>query len=453
MENEIQMIPVEKLRHHPQNPRHDLGDLNELADSISAQGILQNLTVIPDPEAEDRYLVVIGNRRFEAAKMAGLTELPCRVAHMDQREAMRTMMSENMQRTDLTMYDQIQGVGYMQQLGMTIPEIAKGTGLSEKTVRNRAKLGQLPADTLQSACSRGATLMDLLDVMEIKSESKRKEVMDAIGSNNYVWALNHARHEQAVREWHATVMPAILAKYPKIGEVPNGERYSGKWKELARWSNRDEKTAAVPDPKPGKKYALQDFDFMVCLMVEDEGWKRQKAAEKSRDAWMKDRKATAKALNAEAWELRADFIRKFTVKNAQEKARFYELLACAVMGWGAFRAGIGYYHSSWDQTAIRRILCIPYEQQRDKQEPLEHELQRRGVKREAFLLAWAVSGGVTNNVDREDGYISTYNAIWKECGELTDAYDLLKDLGYQMSDFEISLRDKTNDFFKEEYDG
>ncbi|MBO6269431.1 MAG: ParB N-terminal domain-containing protein [Clostridium sp.] len=72
------MLPIENLLPHPLNPRKDLGDLTELADSIRAQGVLQNLTVVPEPlEGPDKYRILIGHRRHAAAKLAGLTELPC----------------------------------------------------------------------------------------------------------------------------------------------------------------------------------------------------------------------------------------------------------------------------------------------------------------------------------------------------------------------------------------
>ena len=57
--NMIEMIPMEQLQHHPENPRLDLGDLTELADSIKKNGIMQNLTVVPSETEKDRYLVVI----------------------------------------------------------------------------------------------------------------------------------------------------------------------------------------------------------------------------------------------------------------------------------------------------------------------------------------------------------------------------------------------------------
>ena len=155
--NEIKMIPIGDLEHHPDNPRADLGDVSELAASIKAKGIMQNLTVIPDLERQ-KYLVVIGNRRLEAAKLAGLIELPCRIADMSKTEVLQTMIAENMQRSDLTVMDQINGIGKMQQLGMTLPEIAKGTGLSETTIRRRATIGTLPKKQLEKDEKRIAEL-------------------------------------------------------------------------------------------------------------------------------------------------------------------------------------------------------------------------------------------------------------------------------------------------------
>ena len=107
---EIKYIPVSKLWRHPDNPRKDLGDVTELAESIKVNGVLQNLTVVPligeitkkwDGES---YRVIIGHRRLAAAKIAGLTELPCIVAEMTEKEQLSTMLVENMQRSDLTFY-------------------------------------------------------------------------------------------------------------------------------------------------------------------------------------------------------------------------------------------------------------------------------------------------------------------------------------------------------------
>ena len=102
----IVYIRVDHLHPHPDNPRKDLGDLTELSESIKAKGVLQNLTVVP---ADDGYRVIIGHRRHAAATLAGLTELPCVVTSMSPQEQFETMMVENVQRSDLTVYEQAEG--------------------------------------------------------------------------------------------------------------------------------------------------------------------------------------------------------------------------------------------------------------------------------------------------------------------------------------------------------
>ena len=98
---ELKYIARDHLHPHPYNPRQDVGDVFELSQSIKANGVLQNLTVVPmelvDPDAtiklgEGHYTVLIGHRRLAAAEIAGLTELPCVVVEMDSREQMQTML-------------------------------------------------------------------------------------------------------------------------------------------------------------------------------------------------------------------------------------------------------------------------------------------------------------------------------------------------------------------------
>lgn len=144
---EITNIACRRLHPHPDNPRKELGDLTELAASIKENGIFQNLTVIPGhylnsreyiakcvdeggdaaaaaaawtPKAvwsSEDYTIIIGHRRAAAAQQAGLFEVPCVVVEMDEREQLQTMMIENMQRSDLTTYEQAQGFQLMLDLG------------------------------------------------------------------------------------------------------------------------------------------------------------------------------------------------------------------------------------------------------------------------------------------------------------------------------------------------
>ena len=88
--NEITMINIKDLLPHPDNPRKQIGDITELAESIRKNGIMQNLTVVP--AANGKYRIIIGHRRAAAARAAGLTELPCVISDMDEHQQFITMM-------------------------------------------------------------------------------------------------------------------------------------------------------------------------------------------------------------------------------------------------------------------------------------------------------------------------------------------------------------------------
>ena len=197
----ITYIPRSQLEPHPDNPRQELGDLTELAASIKKSGLLQNLTVVPSP-VPGKYRIIIGHRRFAASEIAGLDELPCTVEDMDLATQVATMLAENMQRSDLTIADQVSGVQTMLDLGEDIKAIAEKTGLSATTVRRRAKLTDLNAESLKKAEDRGATLMDLIELTKIEDPALREEVLSVAGTANFADKLLRAKNQEtAAREF------------------------------------------------------------------------------------------------------------------------------------------------------------------------------------------------------------------------------------------------------------
>ena len=212
---EITNIACRRLHPHPDNPRKELGDLTELAASIKENGIFQNLTVIPGhylnsreyiakcvdeggdaaaaaaawtPKAvwsSEDYTIIIGHRRAAAAQQAGLFEVPCVVVEMDEREQLQTMMIENMQRSDLTTYEQAQGFQLMLDLGDTVEQVASKSGFSQSTIRRRVKLLSLDRDAFRRAELRGATLSDYAELDKIESVEDKNKALEALGTQNF----------------------------------------------------------------------------------------------------------------------------------------------------------------------------------------------------------------------------------------------------------------------------
>ena len=200
-EKKLMYIPVDRIYPHIDNPRKDLGDLTELAESIKAKGIMQNLTVVPCPaRGEGTYVVIIGHRRLAAAKLAGLSEVPCVVTEMSPEEQVATMLLENIARVDLTPYEQAQGFQMMIDFGETVGTISEKTGFSKSTVRRRLKMSELDQDTLEKKCKmHQITLFEIDKLSEIEDVEVRNKVLKELGTNNYEWAYRKAIKDQKVR--------------------------------------------------------------------------------------------------------------------------------------------------------------------------------------------------------------------------------------------------------------
>ncbi len=211
----ITMLHRSLLEPHPDNPRKDIGDLSELSASIAKQGLLQNLTVVPSPDNPGKYRIVIGHRRFAASEKAGLDELPCSIDEkMTYPEQIAVMMSENIQRNDLTVTERVGGVQMMLDLGMDVAEIAGNTGISDTTIRRYAKLAKLNRGNMNAAESRGATLMQFAEIAEIEDEALRDEALSGVGTNDYqriMWKVRNARNRKQR-------LPLMLEKLNEFAE-------------------------------------------------------------------------------------------------------------------------------------------------------------------------------------------------------------------------------------------
>ncbi|MEG2503591.1 MAG: ParB/RepB/Spo0J family partition protein [Carnobacterium sp.] len=185
----IEYLNIEKLKSHPNNPRKDLGDLTELADSIKENGVLQNLTV--NDNDDGTYTVVIGHRRLAALKMLEIETAPCVVRKMDEATQVSMMLLENMQRNDLTPYEQAQGFQMCLDFGMDEELLKKKTGFSKTTIKHRLNLLKLNQDKFLKGVEKGATLQDYIDLEKIEDEKVKDKILDYIGTNDFRYKLNN----------------------------------------------------------------------------------------------------------------------------------------------------------------------------------------------------------------------------------------------------------------------
>lgn len=236
--SELVYIPIDKLFPHPDNPRKDIGDISELAESIKVKGIMQNLTVVPKPEGKGNYTVIIGHRRCAAAKKAGLEKLPCIIAEMTPQEQYHTMLMENMQRVDLTPMEQAQGFQIMfDDWGYDEKKISDETGFSETTVRHRlnmAKLSKKAVETYERDNGFQLSLSDFYALEKVPTVKERNEILKTAQSSRDIQFKASAAETKARRDKAADKIIKLLKKArPDIEPLPeNTNRWDGSWENL-----------------------------------------------------------------------------------------------------------------------------------------------------------------------------------------------------------------------------
>ena len=142
-----QLLPVERLEPGPFQPRQDMAPeaLAELAASIRLQGVLQPILVRPHPTERDRYQIIAGERRWRAAQLAQLHEVPVHTRTLSDGEAMAAALVENLQRADLNAIEEAEGYRrLLEEFGLTQERLGEAVGKSRSHVANSLRLLHLP---------------------------------------------------------------------------------------------------------------------------------------------------------------------------------------------------------------------------------------------------------------------------------------------------------------------
>jgi ParB family chromosome partitioning protein len=140
------MIALDKLDPNPEQPRVDFGDLTELTASIAEKGVLEPLLVKPS-RSTGRWMIIAGERRYRAARAAGLAEVPCVEMDIDAGSVAEIALIENMQRKDLTVWEEADGLlSLCERFGYTHEEVARKVGKSRSTVTEALSIAAIPAD-------------------------------------------------------------------------------------------------------------------------------------------------------------------------------------------------------------------------------------------------------------------------------------------------------------------
>jgi ParB family transcriptional regulator, chromosome partitioning protein len=194
------MIPVDQIRPNPDQPRKALGDLQELSASIREKGVLEPLLVRFIPR-EDCFYIISGERRYHASRAAGLREVPCIEKTADDAETLEIGLIENIQRKDLTAFEEADGLHRLgTQFEYTHEDIAKKIGRARSSVTETLSLRNIP-DGLRKKCIEHGVISKslLLQIARQPTEKKMLEMFQRIlqGGLTRDEARRERREEQA----------------------------------------------------------------------------------------------------------------------------------------------------------------------------------------------------------------------------------------------------------------
>jgi ParB family chromosome partitioning protein len=165
------MIPIEEIEPNPNQPRQQMGDLTELTSSIREKGILEPLIV---RRQEDHYQIISGERRYQAGLQAGLTELPCVERDVDDNETIEIALVENIQRKDLTPFEESEAFGQLvHHHNYTHEALARRIGKSRTSVTESLSLNTLPAD-IKNLCRLADISSKSLLLQIVRQDSPEK---------------------------------------------------------------------------------------------------------------------------------------------------------------------------------------------------------------------------------------------------------------------------------------
>jgi len=194
------MIPVDQIRPNPEQPRKSIGDLRELTDSIREKGVLEPLLVRFVPR-EDCYYIISGERRYHASRAAGLNEVPCIEKMADDAETLEIGLIENIQRKDLTPFEEADGLHRLAtQFEYTHEDVARKIGRARSSVTETLSLRNIPEALRKRCIEHGVNSKSLLlQIARQPTEKKMVEMLQRIlqGGLTRDEARKERRDEQA----------------------------------------------------------------------------------------------------------------------------------------------------------------------------------------------------------------------------------------------------------------
>lgn len=191
-------IPTELICVNPNQPRKVFreDELNELRDSIGEYGVLQ--PIIVKKEKAGQYFLIAGERRFRAAKLAGLEKIPAIVKETDERNSAIIALVENVQRENLNYLEEAYAYKRpIDEYGLTQNDLAKKVGKKQSTISNKMRILNLPREVQEELAANRLTERHARALLKVTDQDNRKKILKRVIDNN----LNVKQTEKLIEDF------------------------------------------------------------------------------------------------------------------------------------------------------------------------------------------------------------------------------------------------------------
>ena len=253
LSSRVRYIPINDIRPNSQQPRRrfDEDGLRELSESIAAYGILQPLTVRAQ---NGGYELVAGERRWRAARMAGLRQVPCLLARVDEEDAALLALIENLQRRDLDYMEEASAIArLLRRYGLSQQQAAEKLGRSQSAVANKLRLLRLEEPVVDALRRYGLTERHARALLRLEDGEQRLSAAEHMGKRGMNVAAAEAYIEQLIARSQTT---------------PPKRRSTYVIKDVRLFLNSVERgIRLMRGAGVGAKVARQDTEEEICLTV------------------------------------------------------------------------------------------------------------------------------------------------------------------------------------------
>ncbi len=255
------VIPINQIEPNPDQPRVEIGDLSELAGSIKQKGVLEPLLV--KPMGDGTWMIIAGERRWRAANLAGLREVPCIELDIDEKSIAEIALIENLQRKDLNVWEEADGLAYLsEKFGYTHEEIAHKIGKSRTTVTESFAIAGLP-ENIRQKCRQAEinAKSTLLEIARQFDEKSMHDFLETIQGQNF--------NREQIRKTARQKDKSASKKADKNGEISKGLK---KARNLFKFVSADDEFSLEIHFK-----SVEDFNKRDVLRVLKEVFEKTKS--------------------------------------------------------------------------------------------------------------------------------------------------------------------------------